>query len=98
MIDRLKGFGKRKIHLTVKISFFLTRGYLKYQQIHLKSDNLEIISEFHTNKIVEKCLDLFVQRHQVGLTLFRMGFFGAIHEWVVAKRSPSLKSVTHILQ
>ena len=33
------------------------------------------------------------------LTLFRMGFFGAAHEMGVgAKRPPSLKSVTHILQ
>ena len=31
------------------------------------------------------------------LTLFRMGLFGAAHGWGV-KRSPTLKSVTHILQ
>ena len=33
------------------------------------------------------------------LALFRMGFFGAAHGWGGgAKRPPSLKSVTHILQ
>ena len=98
MIDRIKGFDKRKIHLTVKINFFLTAGSVKYQQMHLKSDKSEIISDFRTNKIIEKCFDLFVQRDRVGLTLFRMGFFGAIHKWVVGKRSPSLKSITRILQ
>ena len=60
MIDRLKGFGKRKIHLTVKISFFLIIGSLKYQQMHLKSDNSEIISEFRTDKIIEKCFNFWV--------------------------------------
>ena len=33
-----------------------------------------------------------------GLTLFRMGFFGAVYGWGGAKKAPSLKSVTHILQ
>ena len=32
------------------------------------------------------------------LTLFRMGIFGAVHGWGRAKKAPSLKSVTHILQ
>ena len=36
--------------------------------------------------------------HNTILTLFRMGFFGAAHGWGVAKRPPSLKSVTHIIQ
>ena len=32
------------------------------------------------------------------LTLFRMGFFGAAHRWGEGgKKTPSLKSVTHIL-
>ena len=53
MIDRIKEFDKRKIHLTVKINFFLTAGSVKYQQMHLKSDKSEIISDFRTNKIIE---------------------------------------------
>ena len=32
------------------------------------------------------------------VTLFRMGIFGAAHVCVGAKRPPSIKSVTHILQ
>ena len=74
MIDRFKGFGKRKIHLTVKTSFFLTAGSLKCEQMHLKSDKSEIINEFHTGKVNEKCFELFVQRYELGLTLFRMDF------------------------
>ena len=31
-----------------------------------------------------------------GLTLFRMGIFGAAHGWEGGKRPPTLKSVTHI--
>ena len=34
----------------------------------------------------------------VTLTLFRMGLFGTAHGWGDKKASPSLKSVTHILQ
>ena len=74
MIDRFKGFGKMKIHLTVKMSFFLSAGSLKCQQMHLKSDKSEIINEFHTDKVTEKCFELFVQRYELGLTLFRMDF------------------------
>ena len=36
--------------------------------------------------------------HSYVLTLFRMGIFRAAHGWRGAKRPPSLKSVTHILQ
>ena len=40
-----------------------------------------------------------VQNYVVTLTLFRMGIFEAAHELGRgAKRSPSLKSVTHIVQ
>ena len=42
-------------------------------------------SEMHTNQ-------------NITLTLFTMGFFGTAHEWGGDKKTPSLKSVTHILQ
>ena len=37
-----------------------------------------------------------VHRLTKRLTLFRMGFSGAVHGWGVAKKAPSLKCVTHI--
>ena len=98
MIDRFKGYGERKIFFTEKISFFLTTGSHKYQHMHGKSENSEIISEFHNDNIIEKSFGLPAQRHHVGLTLFRLGFFGACHKWGVAKMPPSLKSITHILR
>ena len=35
---------------------------------------------------------------QNSLTLFRMSIFGAAHGWGEGKKTPSLKSFTHILK
>ena len=40
----------------------------------------------------------FENEKRNALTLFRINLFGAVHGWVGVKGTPSLNSVTHILQ
>ena len=58
------------------------------------------LDTFHAVFSTQKLFSDYLNRCQVDLDgLFRMGFFEAPHEWGGrAKRSPSLKSVTDILQ
>ena len=68
IIDTLKTFGEWKIHLTMKMNFVLTIGFLEYRQMHSKSDNLEIISGFEIDETVEKLSESLVQRCQIAFT------------------------------
>ena len=58
------------------------------------------ISKNISSKYDLKFLDHAKQSAQIHLTLFMIGILGAAHGWGrgVAKKAPSLKSVTHILQ
>ena len=49
-------------------------------------------------KTLEMCGKVVLENYGI-LTIFKMGIFRAAHEWVGSQNgSPSLKSVTHILQ
>ena len=49
-------------------------------------------------KTLEMCGKVILENSGI-LTIFKMGIFRAAHEWVGSQNgSPSLKSVTHILQ
>ena len=49
-------------------------------------------------KTLEMCGKVILENYGI-LTIFKMGIFRAAHGWVGSQNgSPSLKSVTHILQ
>ena len=87
--------GKQTLHgkkivphlLTLAISFLL----LKNKDSYIAKNYQPIISVNITFKVFITCSDMV-------LTLFKMGLFAVAHKCEVTKSSPSLKSVTHILQ
>ena len=58
----------------------------------LEKNAIEMYSTYNEEKSVA------AERFIRNLTLFRMGLFGPAHGWEGAKRPPSLKSATNILQ
>lgn len=65
IIDTLKTFGEWKNHLTMKMNFVLTIGFLEYRQMYSKSDNSKIISGFDIDETVEELSQSLVQRCQI---------------------------------
>ena len=68
IIDTFKTFGEWKNHLTMKMNFVLTIGFLEYRQMHSKSNNSEIISGFDIDETVEELSQSLVQRCQIAFT------------------------------
>ena len=66
MIDSLKTDGEWKIHLTRTINFFFLKISRKCT-MHTKSDNIEVLISYETDKIIEELFGSLLKRYQKGL-------------------------------
>ena len=54
MIDDKRESGEWKVKLVLKINFISSKNFNDTRDMHSKSDNVEIIMGFDTNKIIKK--------------------------------------------
>ena len=88
IILQKRQISKENMVITCRISSYMNE-FLQQQHLDNKSKEKQTKNQYYCPYFIDR------------LTLFRMGFFGAAHGWRVgrgAKRSPCLKSATHILQ
>ena len=67
MIDNHKDRGKWKIQLTIKINFASVLDNTQFQEMHTKSDNIEIMIGIKTNDIVTGLFNSLFKKYQEGL-------------------------------
>ena len=56
-----------KIHLTTLINLFSSKDSEEIRTMHSKSDNIEILIDNKTDKIIEELFESLLQRYQKGL-------------------------------
>ena len=63
MINDLKISSEWKIHLTLKINFMSSKDNNKIHLMHSKSDNVEIVTGFDSDEIIEEFSHSFLHRY-----------------------------------
>ena len=74
MINNLKKIGERKIQLTIKPEFMLSTDSNEKHMLHIKSDNVEIMIDNDTDKIIQELFDSFLWRGEVFCLAMLMGY------------------------
>ena len=63
MINDLKISSEWKIHLTLKINFMPSKDNNKIHLMYSKSDNVEIVTGFDSDEIIEELFHSFLHRY-----------------------------------
>ena len=74
MINNFKKIGERKIQLTMKTEFMLSTDSNEKRLLHIKSDNVEIMIDNDTDKIIQELFDSFLWRGEVFRLAMLMGY------------------------
>ena len=74
MINNIKKVGKRKIQLTIKPEFMLSTDSNEKRMLHIKSDNVEIMIDNDTDKIIQELFNSFLWRGEVFYLAMLMGY------------------------
>ena len=67
MINNYKSKSEWKIQITMRIIFFSFIDNNETQEMHTKSDNIEIMNGVDTSDIINELIDSFMKRYQEGL-------------------------------
>ena len=67
IINDHKTQGEWKIKLTMKINFYSSKDSAETRTMYSPSDNMEVVMDIETDKIIEDFFDSFLQRYQKGL-------------------------------
>ena len=72
LIDFYKEQGEYKAQLSMQIKFISFVDKTESQTMHSKSDNVEIMSGYDTDNVINMLIDTFTKRYQQGLETTKM--------------------------